>query len=186
MFLPPWVRARAMAIYTMIFTGCQAVGALLWGQVAQHAGLSAAFLAAAVVEGAAVLVGLRWRVSDASQLSPEPVVYWAEARLSVDPEPDAGPVLVSVEYTIAPHQEPAFLEAVQQLRRSRRRTGASRWELYRDGDRPTRFVEVFRIPTWEEHLRQHVGRLTAADQQIEELALSFSDPPARARHLLPP
>jgi MFS family permease len=186
LFLPPWVRARAMAIYTMIFTGCQAVGALLWGQVAQHAGLPAAFLAAAVAEGVAVLVGLVWRVGDAGQLSPEPVVYWAEARLAVNPEPDAGPVLVSVEYTIAPDQEPAFLAAMQQLRGSRRRTGAISWELYRDGDRPTRFVEVFRVASWEEHLRQHAGRLTAADQYVEETALAFSDPPARAQHLLPP
>jgi hypothetical protein len=47
-------------------------------------------------------------------------------------------------------------------------------------------VEVFRVPSWEEHLRQHTGRLTATDQQIEEAALAFSDPPASADHLLPP
>lgn len=186
LFLPPWVRARTMAIYTMVFTGCQAVGALVWGLVAERAGLSAAFLAAAVLEGLAVLAGLVWRVSDAGELSPEPVVYWSEARLAVDPEPHAGPVLVSVEFTVAADREAAFLEAMQQLRRSRRRTGAFSWELYRDGDRPTRFVEIFRVPSWEEHLRQHAGRLTAADQRVEQAALAFSDPPARARHLLPP
>jgi hypothetical protein len=48
-----------------------------------------------------------------------------------------------------------------------------------------RFVEVFRVPSWEEHLRQHGGRLTATDQKIEEAALAFSDPPAMADHLLP-
>ena len=64
--------------------------------------------------------------------------------------------------------------------------GASRWELYRDGERPDRLVEQFRIPSWGEHLRQHEGRLTATDQQVEEAALSFSDPPARGEHLLPP
>jgi hypothetical protein len=42
------------------------------------------------------------------------------------------------------------------------------------------------VPSWEEHLRQHEGRLTAADKAIEEAALAFSDPPARAEHLLPP
>ena len=75
---------------------------------------------------------------------------------------------------------------MDQLRWSRRRTGATRWELYRDGERPSRFVEMFRIPSWEEHLRQHEGRLTATDQVVEEAALSFSDPPAQADHLLPP
>ena len=85
---------------------------------------------------------------------------------------------MTVEYTVTPEREAAFLEAMDQLRRSRRRTGATRWELYRDGDRPDRFVEIFSVPSWEEHLRQHDGRLTAADKAIEETALAFSDPPA--------
>jgi hypothetical protein len=72
------------------------------------------------------------------------------------------------------------------LRRSRRRTGATRWELYRDGEQPDRFVEMFTVASWEEHLRQHEGRLTGSDQEVEEAALAFSDPPARSEHLLPP
>jgi Transmembrane secretion effector len=48
--------------------------------------------------------------------------------------------------------------------------GATSWELYRDGERPNQFVEVFRVSSWEEHLRQHEGRLTATDQVIEEAA----------------
>jgi quinol monooxygenase YgiN len=99
---------------------------------------------------------------------------------------DAGPVLVAVHFTVTPEREAAFLAAMDQLRQSRRRTGATRWELYRDGERPDRFVEMFRVPSWEEHLRQHEVRLTAIDQQVEEAALAFSDPPARGDHLLPP
>lgn len=71
-------------------------------------------------------------------------------------------------------------------RRSRRRTGATRWELYRDGGQPDRFVEMFTVASWEEHLRQHEGRLTGSDQEVEEAALAFSDPPARGKHLFPP
>ena len=75
---------------------------------------------------------------------------------------------------------------MDRLEQSRRRTGATRWELYRDGDRPDHFIELFSVPSWEEHLRQHEGRLTGADREVEEAALAFSDPPARAEHLLPP
>jgi len=106
--------------------------------------------------------------------------------LAFDPEPDSGPVLVTVEYTVSPERESDFLGAMDHLRQSRRRTGATRWELYRDGDRPNRFIEQFSVPSWEEHLRQHAGRLTASDQEVEETALAFSDPPARAEHLFPP
>ncbi|MDQ3856620.1 MAG: MFS transporter, partial [Chloroflexota bacterium] len=119
-------------------------------------------------------------------LDPEPAIYWQDARLAFDPHPDTGPVLVAVHYSVTPDRQAAFLEAMGQLRGSRLRTGATRWELYRDGERPNQFVELFSVSTWEEHLRQHAGRLTAADREIEEAALAFSDPPAQGDHLLPP
>src|SRR5512133_3503920 len=186
LFLPAWVRARGLAVYTVIFTGSMAAGSLLWGFMAEAVGLQVAFLIAAAVMFAGVIAGLVWRVPETGHLDPQPVVYWPAARLAFDPEADAGPILVTVEFVVTPEQQPAFLQAMEQLRRSRRRTGASRWELYRDGDRPDRFVEMFSVPSWEEHERQHEGRLTAADKAIEETALAFSDPPTRAEHLLPP
>jgi MFS family permease len=186
LFLPRWVMARGMAIYTMVFTGSQAIGALLWGIVAQHTNLTLTFLVAAGLEVIAVVIGALWRVPDAPDVSPDPVTYWSEARVSTPPEPTSGPVMVTVSYTIAPDRHTDWLAAMQQLRRSRLRTGATRWELYRDADDPTRFVEQFRVSTWEEHLRQHDGRLTEADRSIETHALSFSNPAATAEHLIPP
>ena len=138
-----------------------------------------------MVLGAAV-AGLFWRVPEAGHLDPQPITYWTVPQLAYDPEPDTGPVLIAVHFTVAAERQHDFLTAMDQLRRSRRRTGASRWELYRDGENPERFVETFRVPSWEEHLRQHEGRLTATDRAVEEAALAFSDPPARADHLLPP
>ena len=49
LFLPGWVRARAIAIYLMVFLGSQAVAAPIWGLVTQHLGLRVAVLAAAVL-----------------------------------------------------------------------------------------------------------------------------------------
>jgi MFS family permease len=186
LFLPAWVRARAFAIYMVTFTGSMTVGALLWGLVAEAVGLRPAFLLSAVVLLAGVIAAVFLRVPQTGHLDREPAIYWPEARLAFDPPPDTGPVLVSVEFIVTPEREVAFLEAMDHLRRSRRRTGATHWALYRDGDRPDRFVEVFSVPSWEEHLRQHSGRLTATDKEVEDAALAFSDPPARAQHLLPP
>jgi MFS family permease len=186
LFLPVWVRARGIAIYLVTFTGSMTVGALIWGLVAEGVGLQPTFFAAAVVMLGGALAGLFWRVPETGHLDREAAIYWPEPRLTVDPELDTGPVMVTVEYTVAPEREAAFLEAMDRLRVSRRRSGATRWELYRDGDRPDRFVELFSVPSWEEHMRQHEGRLTAMDQEVEEAALAFSDPPPRAEHLLPP
>ena len=38
LFLPGWVRARAIAIYLMVFLGSQAVAAPIWGLVTQRLG----------------------------------------------------------------------------------------------------------------------------------------------------
>jgi quinol monooxygenase YgiN len=168
------------------FTGSMTVGALVWGLVADGVGLQLTFFAAAAVMLAGVVAGFFWRLPEAGHLDREPAVYWGQPQMAFEPELDTGPVLVTVEYIVTPDHEPAFLEAMDHLRQSRRRTGATRWELYRDGDRLDRFIELFSVPSWEEHMRQHEGRLTAEDQEVEEAALAFSDPPPRAEHLLPP
>jgi MFS family permease len=185
-FLPVWVRGRALAMYLVTFAGTQALASVVWGQVTERVGVRTTFLIAAGVMLAGVAAGLFWSVRETGHLDREPAVYWPEPRLAVEPELDSGPVLVAVHYTIATGKEPAFRTAMEALQSARRRTGATSWELYRDAEHPDRFVEIFRVPSWEEHLRQHTGRLTATDQDIEEAALAFSDPPARADHLLPP
>jgi hypothetical protein len=178
--------ARGMAIWTMIFTGCQAVGALVWGVVASQVGLLATFAVSAGLALVAAGIGVLWRVPDAAADDLDLVSYWSEARVALPPDPATGPVQVAVTYTIAAAQEEAWLAAMQQLRSSRLRTGAIRWELYRDAEQRDRFVEQFWVATWEEHQLQHEGRLTGADQTVEQAALGFSDPPATAIHLLPP
>jgi MFS family permease len=184
--LPGWVRARGMALYTVTFMGSQTAGALLWGLLANQVGLQPAVLASGAAVLAGVVAGLFLCVPETGHLDPQPAVYWTDPQLAIEPEPDTGPVLVAVHFTVASERQADFLDAMNELRRSRLRTGATRWELYRDGEQPNQFVEAFRVPSWEEHLRQHEGRLTATDQAIEEAALAFSDPPAHADHLLPP
>jgi MFS family permease len=186
LFLPVWVRARGLAVFMLTFTGSMTVGALVWGLVAEAFGLQPAYLLAASVLLAGVVAGVFLRVPETGHLDRAPAIYWPEPRLAFDPEPDSGPVVVTVEYIVTPERETAFLDAMDRLRQSRRRTGATRWELYRDGDRLDRFIEIFSVASWQEHLHQHEGRLTAADREVEEAALAFSNPPARAEHLLPP
>jgi len=75
---------------------------------------------------------------------------------------------------------------MESMRRSRLRSGAARWDLYRVGETPDRFLEQFQVPTWAEHQRQHDGRLTAEDQSIENAAFALVEGTPRTQHLLPP
>ena len=78
-----------------------------------------------------------------------------------------------------------FLAAMRGVRRSRLRTGAVQWGIFRDGETANRMVEVYVVPTWDEHLRQHTGRLTGTDQATEEAAKALSEIPPQVNHLLP-
>lgn len=184
LFLPAWVRARGLAIYQMVLFGSQACGAALWGFIAAPLGLVSTFLIAAgvmVVGAATVRV---WPYIDTRGMDRSTKVYWPEPQLVFKPEPESGPVVVKTTYTIAPDNEQPFFEAMDRVRRSRLRTGATQWGLFRDGEISHIFIELFVVPSWEEHLRQHEDRLTGTDRQFEEQADSLSHPPPKTSHLI--
>jgi MFS family permease len=185
LFLPGWVRARGLSVYQVVFAGGQAIGALGWGALAEVTSLQVTYLAAATLMLAGAATVSRWPLFDVEGIDREPAAYWPEPHLLLEPEPDAGPVLISSTYRVRPANRDAFVAAMQAVRRSRQRTGASRWGLFRDGGDPAVFVEVYLVPSWEEHLRQHGGRLTGSDQEYETRALALAEGPAEVRHLLP-
>jgi hypothetical protein len=110
--------------------------------------------------------------------------YWPEPQLAFETNPDSGPVVVRNTYTIASEKERSFLEAMARVRESRLRTGATRWGLFRDGEVAHRFVELYVVPSWDEHLRQHRYRITGTDHEYEETADALSDPPPEVSHLI--
>jgi len=117
---------------------------------------------------------------------PQPGRLLGGATIVLEPAPQTGPVVVSIEYDVADDQEALFLTAMDDLRLSRLRSGASRWELHRVGESPEVFVEQFQVPTWAEHLRQHEGRLTGEDEAIEAAGFAHVLGTPRTRHYLPP
>jgi MFS family permease len=185
LFLPNWVRARGFGIYQVVFAGGQAVGALVWGQVTTATSLRTAYLAAAAAMLAGTVTVFWWPVHEQDGADRSPAIYWAEPHIMFEPHLDEGPVLITVAYRVDEANTAAFVEAMQAVRGSRLRTGATRWELFRDGAEPDRFVEVYQVPTWAEHLRQHEGRLTLSDEEAEERAAALARGPAEVSHLLP-
>jgi MFS family permease len=187
LFLPGWVRARAIAIYLMVFLGSQAIGSPLWGLLTKNSSLQfAVLLAAALVAASAVLGALKLRVPDSEGLERGPLTYWETPSLLSEPGDEIGPVVVLVEYTVEPERRAEFVESMRALRRSRLRSGASRWQLHQVGEDPSTFVEQFEVATWAEHVRQHESRLTADDKSIEDDIRNYISGVPRSRHLLPP
>jgi MFS family permease len=185
-FLPGWVRARGLSMYNIVFAGGQAIGALLWGLLAQWWGLVPVFLAAAAVMALGTATLGVWPLRDVAGLDRDLAVFLPDPALVREPDPTEGPVLVTLTYLVEDDQVPGFVEAMARVRRSRLRTGASSCELYQDGADPSQFVQVALYPTWGEHLRHHTGRLTGADQVLYEAASALATGPPEARHLFLP
>jgi MFS family permease len=185
LYLPSWVRACAVAVYMATFAAAQAVASPIWGLIAQHVSLTAAVWISSALVIVGGVIGFFWKFRESGHLDRRPVAYWAEARVLEEPEPDAGPVQVMIEYVVKHADVAEWLVAMEEMRRSRARSGATRWELYRMGERPDTYVEIFTVASWSEHLHQDELRLTAEDQAIEERAHSYVSGGIVALHLLP-
>jgi len=184
LFLPAWVRARGLSIYQMVLFGAQGLGALVWGVVADAFGLTTAFLVAAGLLAAGTASIRIWPLFETSNMDRTTVVR-PDPIVAVETKSDAGPVMVWTSYSIPPEREIEFKRAMSRVRESRLRTGATEWRLFRNGEQPGVFEEIFFVDSWDEHLRQHRERLTPADRDYEDAAKALSATPPRTWHLLP-
>ncbi len=172
--LPGWVKTRGMGFYLVVFQGGNAIGSAVMGIVAQRAGLSASLV---VVAG-----GLRARRGHRHRfpfkvLAPAdllPAGDWPSPHI-VGAIPAGGPVMVSVEYRSLPEQHDALLDALRSASYSRRRTGASSWQVWRDGADPQRILGQFVVASSEEHERQH-ARVSVRDQARYARIDAMTDP----------
>jgi hypothetical protein len=95
-------------------------------------------------------------------------------------------VLVTLTYVVAEERRAELLSLAPQLRRMRRRTGATSWGLYVDAADPSRHVEHYTVASWAEHVLQHEGRLTGSDRDLDVRARALSVVPVEAAHLFTP
>lgn len=191
---PAWVRARALGCYLLVFFGCLAVGSPAWGWLAGRlapspglglSGIDQTLLAAAALQAACLGTLLTSRLSPGSPAESTGVDAWDEPVVSTPIDEDDGPVVVTVEYRIRPEDSEAFRAAMGPVSVTRYRDGATGWYLSRDTQDPTRWLEVFIVDSWAEHLRQH-QRVTLADQKIQNDAKAFHTGPEKpiVRHFI--
>jgi len=171
--VPAWVQARALGVYQMTFMGGMALGSVLWGFIAEHSSTRISLSCAGAGLALTIPLALRFHIMRGKlpDLSPYQVDRPAPQTKHV-PEMEEGPVRISVEYSVPPENQTAFIHAVHKLRDVRMRDGAIRWAIYQDVSDPALFNETFLMESWLEYLRQR-ERLTAADRKIQECVWSF-------------
>lgn len=185
--LPQWVRARGVGIYLFIFMGTMAGGSLLWGVVAAWVGSSAALLITGLVLGIVAASVLWWPLyPHTGKIDRGISMSWPTPTLVFEPRPTDGPVMVSHRFSVGEANSEQFVRAMQQVRESRKRTGATSWKLYRSGANQDVFLETFVVRSWSEYHRQRTQRLTGYDRQIEQDAERLLSGPTLEEHYFPP
>ncbi|KUI02883.1 MFS transporter [Mycobacterium sp. IS-3022] len=183
--LPAWVRARGLSVYQLVFMGGQAIGSLMWGLVAGATSSVTALLISAGLLAACAVSLLWWPLHRGTgNLDVEPSAHWPEPALVFEPAPPDGPVVVLKTYRVAAEDEAAFVAAMARVKRSRQRTGAVQWRLFRSGESPNTFVEAFVVRSWDEHLHQHMTRQTRQDLLIEQAVDKFVIGQPTLEHLI--
>ena len=164
--LPEWVRARIIALILLLFQGCQALGALLWGALADVVGDSWALAAAAASMALAGAGFMRHGLLPSRGIEPEPaaspVPEW-----NGDLEPVSS-IRVVVTYAPRPDELDPFFERLAALRLSRLRLGAAGWELWADPANPTTYLETFSFASWTDYVAAETVRLTVPERRLRD------------------
>ncbi len=172
---PAWVQARVLGVYLLVSQGGLAGGSAVWGLVAERFDARTALLAAAALLLLGLVTVRGWPLRSGEELDLRPSQHWPDPELTFDLDGTDGPVLITVEYRVAPPQQAAFYEAMAAVEVIRRRDGARRWGLFRDAADLERLLETFIVDSWAEHMRQH-ERVTVTDRAVEERALALQKP----------
>jgi MFS family permease len=177
---PRWVVGRALAIYQTATFGGMALGSWLWGQTSEWWGTEVALLLAAAVLLLGALMGRLWRMPDFSEVNLDPANRFHEPALRLDLRARSGPLMIMIDYDIAPENTVPFLALMAERRVIRLRDGARQWALMRDLENPDIWVESYHVATWTEYLR-HNQRRTAADATNRDRLLELHRGPAEPR-----
>lgn len=177
---PRWVVGRALAIYQTATFGGMAFGSWLWGAISEHWSTESALLIAVGVMVAGVAMGRVWAMPDFSDLNLDPADRFHEPTLRLDLRGRSGPIMVMIDYDVAPENTAAFLALMAERRVIRLRDGARQWALLRDLENPDIWVESYHVSTWVEYIR-HNQRRTQTDATNRDRLLTLHRGPAAPR-----
>ncbi|MGY4498048.1 MFS family permease [Bradyrhizobium sp. GM24.11] len=181
---PRWVAGRSLAAYQATFSGGSAIGSWGWGRLTDAAGIESALLISAALMLLSPLLGLWLRMPRISELD-------SDAERLADPEvrlaltDRSGPLIVEIEYRVAPENAREFHNVMQDVQLFRQRSGAYGWSIARDIADPELWTERYHCPTWLDYLR-HRNRATQSERALDRKAFGFhiGSDPVRVRRML--
>lgn len=162
---PRWVAGRALAGFQATAAGGFALGSWMWGYVVEESSLTTAMIASGLVLMIFSIAG-RWLKAAEDIPNPAAALYDpANPEIDLALTGRSGPIAIQIEHTVPEEDARSFYETMLEIRRIRRRNGASAWSLARDIADASHWIERFHCPTWHDYLR-HRTRLTAEEFEL--------------------
>lgn len=177
---PAWVRARAVATSIVSVQASLGVGSILWGALATSIGLPMTMAMSAAAMLLLLALSYRVRVSLGSEADVQPGFQLPELSIAVQPMADDGPILIQVQYQVAPENREAFLKAMRSVEPTRRRNGALSWRVFADLEKEGRFVERYIVASWAEYIRLR-SRATVGDRLPHAALEQYQEPGVEIR-----
>lgn len=172
--LPRWVSGRALAAYQTAIAAGMAMGAWIWGHVAQGFGVGTALSIAGVGCMLSTVAAIWLRLPNAPDPAEEAAVMLAEPQVDLDLTPRSGPIVVEILYNVPRFRARAFYSIMQEVQLIRQRNGGYDWSIARDIGNPALWTERFHCPTWLDYLRQR-NRSTQAEREVIDRAMAFHE-----------
>jgi Transmembrane secretion effector len=157
----------------MVSQGALAIGGVIWGSAVATTGTSYTLLGAAVLLLISLALSgpLSINFTGSLNFDPAPVTSFSH-KLIYTPQPNDGPVSITVEFRVDCAQGREFMDLMREVRLIHLRNGAYSWRLHEALTRPNTFRLEINVPSWNEHLRQK-ERVTKAERAVLERAWSL-------------
>ncbi len=158
LFVPRWVMGRAIATSTAAVTLGISIGAWFWGYLAENHGLAVSFQASAATMFLSLGLGAFLPVADRTSSTEldDRVLDDPEVKLGITGR--SGPIGIEVQYRIPPDRARDFYNLMREMQQVRSRSGAYAWSLSRNLSDPELWSECYKLPTWNDYLRQRNRR----------------------------
>jgi len=182
---PRWVTARALSLFSSALTGGIAIGAVLWGMVANSWSVEIAIVASGAALCLTPLLAFLFPLPESGVSAVESVAIDHEPEVAMDLTLRSGPVVIEVDYRVHPEQARSYYDAMLKVQRTRLRNGGFNWSISRDIADPSLWTERYQFPTWGDYLRMR-DRFTQDDLDAQSAVEAFTieGEPKRVRRRL--
>ncbi|MVT55273.1 MFS transporter [Bradyrhizobium yuanmingense] len=181
---PRWVAGRSVAAWQAAFSGGLAVGSWGWGSLTDAVGVDNSLLVSAALMLLLPLLR-RWLRMPVIAERGQDAEMLADPKVRLPLTYRSGPLVVELEYRVAPENARAFHTVMQDVQLYRQRNGAYGWSIARDIADPKLWTERYHCPTWLDYLRQR-NRWTQLERELDDKAMAFhiGPEPVRIRRML--